>query len=176
MSVSERRHPLHRLDATLERLYSSSRVCLNVFDEYVDVNVHLTVAEARQVAESLLKVVAVVEGRRSPTVPKPFGSIPRLYLGQSSCLGCRDRASADRTFIKAAINRVPALACPNSQAPQAPWLDGASGAPSSLRMSPNGRPSCPRPNDPRPQRRWICVPPSPSSRPACADSRRVAHP
>jgi hypothetical protein len=35
-----------------------------VFDEYVDVNVHLTVAEARQVAESMLKVAAVVAGRR----------------------------------------------------------------------------------------------------------------
>jgi hypothetical protein len=35
-----------------------------VFDEYADVNVHLTVAEARQAAESLLKVAAVVEGRR----------------------------------------------------------------------------------------------------------------
>jgi hypothetical protein len=34
-----------------------------VFDEYVDVKVHLTVAEARQVAESLLKVAAVVEGK-----------------------------------------------------------------------------------------------------------------
>ena len=53
---------------------SSSQVCLNISDEYVDVNVHLTVAEAWQVAESLLKVAAVVEGRRSPTVPKPFGS------------------------------------------------------------------------------------------------------
>jgi hypothetical protein len=42
---------------------SSSQVCLNISDEYVDVN-----------AESLLKVAAVVEGRRSPTVPKPFGS------------------------------------------------------------------------------------------------------
>ena len=45
-----------------------------MFDEYVDVKVHLTVAKARRVAESLLKVAAVVEGRRSPTVPKPFGS------------------------------------------------------------------------------------------------------
>ena len=45
-----------------------------MFDEYVDVKVHLTVAEARQVAESLLKVAAVVQGRRCPTVPKPFGS------------------------------------------------------------------------------------------------------
>jgi hypothetical protein len=53
---------------------SSSQVCLNISDEYVDVNAHLTVAEAWQVAESLLKVAAVVEGRRCPTVPKLFGS------------------------------------------------------------------------------------------------------
>jgi hypothetical protein len=45
-----------------------------VFDEYVDVKVLLTVAEARQMAGSLLKVAAVVEGRRCPTVPKLFGS------------------------------------------------------------------------------------------------------
>ena len=37
------RDPLHRRDATFERLYSSSEDCLKVFDEYVDVNVHLTV-------------------------------------------------------------------------------------------------------------------------------------
>jgi hypothetical protein len=55
-----------------------------VFNEYVDVKVHLTVAEARQVAESLLKVAAVVEGRRCPTGGSPIvgppGSRARLLL------------------------------------------------------------------------------------------------
>ena len=40
----------------------------------VVVNSRSNAAEARQVAESQLKVAAVVEGRRCPTVPKLFGS------------------------------------------------------------------------------------------------------